>query len=62
METNLRLLMPDGTVQVLFRPKLAAEQYEELLLAVEEPQTVAELEESIEDMAERWGVEVHFDD
>ncbi len=62
METGLRLLMRDGTLHVLFRPKLTADEYDELLTAVEEPRTIAELREALEKLAQRWGKEVACDE
>jgi hypothetical protein len=61
METGLRLLMRDGAVLVLFRPKLTSEQYEELLMTVQEPKTIEELRTAIKTAASRWGNQVEFD-
>jgi hypothetical protein len=58
METGLRLLMRDGAVQVIFRPRLTAEQYAELALLVLKPVTKAELCEAVEEFAKQWGVQL----
>ena len=58
METSLQLLMRDGAVQVMFRPRLTAEQYAELASLIEGPETKGELCEAINRWAKRRGIEV----
>ena len=62
METGLRLLMSDGTLHVLFHPKLSAEQYDELLQVVQAPRTKAELRKALEAVAGKWGVQMDIDE
>jgi hypothetical protein len=61
MQTGLQLLMRDGAVEVVFRPRLTAEQYAELALLVLTPVTKAELCNAIEAFARQWGLEVDCD-
>jgi hypothetical protein len=63
METALQLLMRDGAVQIVFRPRLTPEQYAELASLIEGPETKAELCQAIERWAKKRGVEVlHCED
>ena len=62
METRLSLLMSDGSLHVYFRPKLTADEYEQLQSVVETPTTIAELRDVVEKLAERWGKGVVCDE
>jgi hypothetical protein len=61
METGLKLLMRDGSLQVYFHPRLTAAQYAELMEIVEQHPTTEALTAALKDAAERWGVEVIID-
>jgi len=61
METGLRLLMRDGTLHVAFHPKLSAEQYADLLKAVEAVSSCDDLRAAAVALAKRWGSSVEFD-
>ena len=58
METGLRLLMRDGAVQIVFRPRLSGQHYAELASLVDGPSTKDELCESIRNWAKQHGLEV----
>jgi hypothetical protein len=61
VETALRLLMSDGVLDVQFRPRLTSEQYTELMLVIERPETKDQLRQELEGLAEHWGNEIEID-
>jgi len=61
METGLQLLMRDGALKVIFRPRLSADQYTELLRLVEIAATKDELRRQLGRAASQGGHAVETD-
>jgi len=62
MDTRLRLLMRDGALDLRFRPKLIADQYEALLKASTLADTRDELRKVANQLATDWRSEVEIDE
>jgi hypothetical protein len=64
VETTLHLLTKDGALRVAFSPRLAADQYDELVQIVEAHSTPTryDLREAIQAAAWRWGNTADFED
>jgi len=62
MELGLQLLMSDGAARLIFHPHLTAEQYAELSRIVDRATTRAGLKSSTEAAANRWSVELDFEE
>jgi hypothetical protein len=63
MQTALNLLTREGAIRVAFSPRLTPEQYAELILVIESPQseTRNELRKAIQAVATRWGSKVEIE-
>jgi len=61
MQSELRLLMRDGALQVAFDPHLTVDQYSELLERVNAATTKAELRRELKALAKKWGGSVETD-
>ena len=62
METGLKLLTREGVVQVLFRPRLTAEQYAELAVIINNPDSKRAMCDAIEEWAKKHELQVMCDD
>jgi len=62
MDTRLRLLMRDGALDLRFRPKLIADQYEALLKASTLANTRDELRKAAKHLATDWRSEVEIEE
>jgi len=62
MDTRLRLLMRDGALDLRFRPKLIADQYDALLRASKLAETRDELRSAAKQLAIDWRSEVEIDE
>jgi hypothetical protein len=62
VEIGLQLLMRDGAICLTFRPRLTAEQYDELMAMTEKATTRAELCFFVERAVERWQIECQVED